>query len=83
VPKDESASEICLHCEINEVVREHIEGQETIDIADLAAWKSVRLRILEGERTRRGRELPARHRVESPGRVIGILNQGGHNADAE
>ena len=37
MPEDESASDICLHCEINEVVREHIDGQETIDIADLAA----------------------------------------------
>jgi hypothetical protein len=37
VPEDESSSESCLHCEINEVVREYIDGQETIDIADLAA----------------------------------------------
>jgi hypothetical protein len=37
VPGDESSSESCLHCEINDVVREHIEGQDTVDIADLAA----------------------------------------------
>ena len=37
MPEDESASESCLHCEINEVVREYIEGQENVDIADLAA----------------------------------------------
>jgi hypothetical protein len=37
VPEDESAWESCLHCEINEVVREHTEGQENVDITDLAA----------------------------------------------
>jgi len=37
VPEDETSSENCLHCEINDVVREHIEGQEKVDIADLAA----------------------------------------------
>ena len=37
MPEDESSSESCLHCEINDVVREHIEGQETVDIADLVA----------------------------------------------
>jgi hypothetical protein len=37
VPEDESSSESCLHCEINDVVREHIESQEKVDIADLAA----------------------------------------------
>jgi hypothetical protein len=26
-----------LHCEINEVVREYIEGQENVDIVELAA----------------------------------------------
>jgi hypothetical protein len=36
VPEDETSSENCLHCEINDVVREHIEGQEKVDIADLA-----------------------------------------------
>ena len=35
--EDENSSESCLHCEINEVVREHIDAQETVDIADLAA----------------------------------------------
>jgi hypothetical protein len=37
VPEDESASENCLHCEINDVVQEHIERQEKVDIVDLAA----------------------------------------------
>jgi hypothetical protein len=37
VPEDESSSESCLHCEINDVVRQHIEGQETVNVADLAA----------------------------------------------
>ena len=33
---DQSERE-CLHCEINELVREHIEGRETVDLADVAA----------------------------------------------
>ena len=37
VPQDERSSESCLHCEINDVVEEHIEGQETVDVADLVA----------------------------------------------
>jgi hypothetical protein len=37
VPEDESSSESCLHCEINDLVQEYIEGQEKVDIADLAA----------------------------------------------
>jgi hypothetical protein len=37
VPQDESAVESCLHCEINEVVQEHVEGHETVDIAEVAA----------------------------------------------
>jgi hypothetical protein len=37
VPQDESSSESCLHCEINELVQEHIEGEETVDIVALAA----------------------------------------------
>jgi hypothetical protein len=37
VPEDENSSENCLHCEINDVVREDIESQEKVDIADLAA----------------------------------------------
>lgn len=35
--EDESAAEACLHCEINDVVRDHIEGQDNVDVADLAA----------------------------------------------
>jgi hypothetical protein len=37
VPEDESAFESCLHCEINDLVQEHVEGQETVDIAEVAA----------------------------------------------
>jgi hypothetical protein len=37
VPENEISLESCLHCEINEVVREHIEGQKTVNIAELAA----------------------------------------------
>jgi hypothetical protein len=37
VPGDESSSETCLHCEINDLVQEYIEGQEKVDIVDLAA----------------------------------------------
>jgi hypothetical protein len=36
VPQDQSASEGCLHCEINDLVQEH-EGQEKVDLAALAA----------------------------------------------
>jgi hypothetical protein len=36
-PEDESSSESCLHCEINDLVQEHIEGQEKVDIMELAA----------------------------------------------
>jgi hypothetical protein len=36
-PQDESSSESCLHREINERVQEKVEGQEKVDIADLAA----------------------------------------------
>ena len=37
VPQDERTSESCLHCEINDVVEEHIEGRETVDIAEVTA----------------------------------------------
>lgn len=37
VPQDESAVESCLHCEINDVVQEHVEGHETVDIAEMTA----------------------------------------------
>jgi hypothetical protein len=37
VPQDESALESCLHCEINDLVQEHVEGQETVDVAQVAA----------------------------------------------
>jgi hypothetical protein len=31
------SEESCLHCEINELVREHIEGQKTVNMAELTA----------------------------------------------
>jgi hypothetical protein len=37
VPEDESSSETCLHCQINEVVREHIEGDDPINLPELVA----------------------------------------------
>jgi hypothetical protein len=37
VLQGERSPESCLHCEINDVVEEHIEGQETVDIAEVAA----------------------------------------------
>ncbi len=27
----------CLHCDINELVRERIEGQDSVDLADMVA----------------------------------------------
>ena len=37
VPQDERSSESCLHCEINDLVQDHVEGQEPVDIVALAA----------------------------------------------
>jgi hypothetical protein len=37
VPEDETSAESCLHCEINDLVQEYIEGQEKVDIMDLTA----------------------------------------------
>jgi hypothetical protein len=37
VSQDESPTESCLHCEINDLVQEHIDGQEKVDIVALAA----------------------------------------------
>jgi hypothetical protein len=38
VPQDERAPESCLHCEINDLVQEHVEGlEEPVDIVPLAA----------------------------------------------
>jgi hypothetical protein len=37
VSENDISSESCLHCEINEVVREHIEALEKVGVADLAA----------------------------------------------
>jgi hypothetical protein len=33
----------CLHCDINELVRERIEGQENVDLADLVVRMSESL----------------------------------------
>jgi hypothetical protein len=33
----------CLHCDINELVRERVEGQDNIDLADLVARMSESL----------------------------------------
>lgn len=43
MPEDESSSESCLHCEINEVVREHIEGKEIVNLPELVAKMSESL----------------------------------------
>ena len=43
MPEDESLSESCLHCEINEVVREHIEGKEIVNLPELVAKMSESL----------------------------------------
>jgi hypothetical protein len=37
VPEDASSSESCLHCQINEVVREHIEGNDPVNLPELVA----------------------------------------------
>jgi hypothetical protein len=37
VPEDERSSESCLHCEINDLVQEHVEGEETVYMAEVAA----------------------------------------------
>jgi hypothetical protein len=37
VPDDERSSESCLHGEINDLVQEHVEGQEKFDLVALAA----------------------------------------------
>ena len=37
VAEDERSSETCLHCDINDLVQEHVEGQEKVDLTDLAA----------------------------------------------
>ena len=37
VAQDERSSERGLHCEINDLVEERIEGEEKVDLVDLAA----------------------------------------------
>jgi hypothetical protein len=36
-PQDENPSERCLHCEINDLIQDHVEGQAKVDIVELAA----------------------------------------------
>jgi hypothetical protein len=43
VPEDESSAESCLHCEINELVREHIEGKQIVNLPELVAKMSESL----------------------------------------
>jgi hypothetical protein len=37
VPEDENSSESCLHCKINDVVQEHIEGNDPVNLPELVA----------------------------------------------
>ena len=37
MPEDESSAQSCLHCEINELVREHIEGKDMVNLPELIA----------------------------------------------
>jgi hypothetical protein len=37
VPQAEGALESCLHCEINDLVQEHVEEQEKVDVVAMAA----------------------------------------------
>ena len=41
--ENESSSESCLHCEINELVREHIEGKQIVNLPKLVAKMSESL----------------------------------------
>jgi hypothetical protein len=43
VSENESSSESCLHCEINELVREHIEGKQIVNLPELVAKMSESL----------------------------------------
>ena len=55
VAEDERSSETCLHCEINDLVQEHVEGQEKVDLTDLAvrmAESLVDLVLLAAEEER-------------------------------
>jgi hypothetical protein len=52
VVQGERSSESCLHCEINDLVEEHIEGQESVDIADLSARMAEAWSILFSVRPR-------------------------------
>jgi hypothetical protein len=44
VRQDEGSSESCLHCEINDVVQDHVEGlEQPVDIVALAGNKAESL----------------------------------------
>ena len=61
VAEDELSEEECLHCEINEVVREYVEWHKPVDIADLAARMAESLveLILLAPEAERGKVLAA------------------------
>jgi hypothetical protein len=61
VAEDERSEEECLHCEINEVVREYVEWHNPVDIADLAARMAESLveLILLAPEAERGKVLAA------------------------
>jgi hypothetical protein len=60
VPQDARSSENCLHCEINDLVQEHVEGQETVDIAEVAARMAESLvdLVLRAPEEQQARRLP-------------------------
>jgi hypothetical protein len=61
VAEDERSEEECLHCEINEVVREYVEWHNPVDLADLAARMAESLveLILLAPEAERGKVLAA------------------------
>jgi hypothetical protein len=59
--RSEEEEEECLHCEINEVVREYVEWHNPVDLADLAARMAESLveLILLAPEAERGKVLAA------------------------
>ena len=43
VSEDEKPEESCLHCDINELVHEYLEGEEDVDVGKLTALMSESL----------------------------------------
>jgi hypothetical protein len=41
MPEDERSAESCLHCEINDLVQERVEGQEKVDLTWQREWPKV------------------------------------------